>query len=270
MEKKYRRMKRASTLLAVLLVACVVVIGCLAVKIEKQESAYEELSEEYGELEDSEASEEVEEIEESTDDDSVGSSGHASWVLSSWKTSLKQLGLDVDAVFFGDSITMGGDYQSYFDEASVVNLGVSGDTLEEMLSRTSMISSVSPEKIFIMGGINSLGYEDPETALEEYETLLDQIISENPDAEIYVESLLPVGEDNTVNSVDNSEVIEFNEGLQELAESRGLVYIDLYSLYVDEDGFLDANMTDDGLHPTSDSYTPWYEAVEEYVYEGLS
>ena len=252
MEKNYRRMKRATALLAVLLVACVALIGCLAVKVREQEVAYEELSEEY-------------ELSGSYEE-----SGNVSWVLNSWSTSLKQLRIDADVVFYGDSITRGGDFQSYLDEASVVNLGIIGDTLEDMLGRTSMISSVSPEKIFIMGGINSLDDEDVESALEEYEALLDQIIEENPDAEVYVESLLPVGEENTVNSVDNSEVIEFNEGLQELAESKGLVYIDLYSLYVDEDGFLDSEKTEDGLHLTSDSYDLWCGAVEEYAYEGLS
>ena len=246
MEEKYRRLKRVVIVMAVLLAVCVVAIGLLAARSQEQETAYETLSEEY---EDSRSS--------------------ASWILGSWGTSLKQLGIDADAVFFGDSITRGGNFQNYLDEASIVNLGVIGDTLEDMLGRTSMISSVSPEKIFIMGGINSLDDEDVESALDEYEALLDQIIEENPDAEVYVESLLPVGEDNTVNSVDNSEVIEFNEGLEGLAESRGLVYIDLYSLYVDENGFLAADMTEDGLHPASDSYTLWYEAVEEYVYEGL-
>ena len=254
MDERYRRLKRATIVLAVLLLACIIAIGGLAVKVGEQESAYDALSEEYG---------------ESLDGGSMESSGHASWVLSSWSTSLEQLGIDADVVFFGDSITRGGDFQSYLEEISVVNLGIVGDTLEDMMERTSMISSVSPEKIFIMGGVNSLDDEDVESALEEYDALLDQIIEENPDAEVYVESLLPIGEENTVNSVDNDEVVEFNTGLEQLAESKGLVYIDLHSLYVDEDGFLDSGRTADGLHLTSDSYDLWYKAVEGYAYGNL-
>lgn len=243
MEKKYRRLKRAIILLAVLLAAFAVLIVCLTAEIRSQESAYETLSEEY----------------ESSQKDTW-------WMLRSWNTSLEQLGIDAEAVFFGDSITRNGNFQEYFEDASVVNLGVIGDTLEDMEERTGMISLVSPEKIFLMGGINSLAEEDPDSALEEYEALLNQIAEENPDAQIYVESVLPVSEDNTV---DNSDITAFNAGLEDLAESMELTYIDLYSLYVTEDGVLDPEMTSDGLHLKSDSYSLWYEAVEEFVYDNL-
>lgn len=60
----------------------------------------------------------------------------------------------VDVVFYGNSITCGSSFQDYFPEVSICNLGYPGDNLDGLTSRSYMIATVKPEKVFVMGGIN--------------------------------------------------------------------------------------------------------------------
>lgn len=46
--------------------------------------------------------------------------------LSGWRRSLMQLDCDADIAFFGDTITIGGNWQEWFPEKKVINLGVPG------------------------------------------------------------------------------------------------------------------------------------------------
>lgn len=63
---------------------------------------------------------------------------------------------DADIVFFGDSITRGDQWRDAFPEETVVNLGRSGASVIGMTNRVDMIASVKPEKVFLIGEINSL------------------------------------------------------------------------------------------------------------------
>ena len=75
------------------------------------------------------------------------------YTLISWESSLAQLDYDADIVFLGDSITQMGNFQSYFIDKRIINLGISGDSLCGMTSRVNMISNVKAEKVFLMAGI---------------------------------------------------------------------------------------------------------------------
>lgn len=101
--------------------------------------------------------------------------GVTNYTAQSWEKSLKSMDYDCDIVFFGDSLTAGGDFARYFDQVKICNLGLSGDTLDGMKKRVSMIESVKPEKIFIMGGINSLLDNNVDMTVKSYSELLDMI-----------------------------------------------------------------------------------------------
>lgn len=107
------------------------------------------------------------------------------WTLESWKNSLTNLNFDSDIVFFGDSLTSNGDWQLYFPEYKIVNLGLIGDNIEEMDSRIEMIQDVSPEKIFIMAGINSLSNENYIDCLSDYEKMILDIQELLPESNLY-------------------------------------------------------------------------------------
>lgn len=49
-------------------------------------------------------------------------SPQTNWTLLSWKTSLKNLEINSDIVFFGDSITRGSNFHKKFTNKKIVNL----------------------------------------------------------------------------------------------------------------------------------------------------
>ena len=67
----------------------------------------------------------------------------------------ESVNFDCDLLFLGDSITADSDFREYFPECSVVDLGVYGDTLLQILARVDAVRSANPAKIFLLGGINS-------------------------------------------------------------------------------------------------------------------
>lgn len=194
--------------------------------------------------------------------------GVTNYTAQSWEKSLKSMDYDCDIVFFGDSLTAGGDFARYFDQVKICNLGLSGDTLDGMKKRVSMIESVKPEKIFIMGGINSLLDNNVDMTVKSYSELLDMIRERIPSAKLYVQSVLPIGTKKESTwyggGVCKNETIRtFNQKLRELAAEKGMEYIDLYPLY-EKDGKLNPEYTKDGVH-ISEHYEPWMDALKKYI-----
>ncbi len=171
---------------------------------------------------------------------------------------------DCDAVFFGDSITCDGNFDELFPEYRIVNLGVYGDTIEDLLRRVPEVQAERPAKIFLLGGINSLTPDNVQECQDRYAGLLDALCAACPDAALIVQSVLPVGAEVDWNGVLNTAVRRFNEGLKSLAKEQGCTLVDLYARY-EKDGALDPTLTRDGVHLNFTAYGPWAEAVRPMI-----
>ena len=169
-----------------------------------------------------------------------------------------------DALFFGDSITCDGNFDELFPTLRIVNLGVYGDTLEDLLRRVPEVREQHPKKIFLLGGINSLGPDNVEDCLTAYAELLDALRAACPKAELIVQSVLPIGSEVDWNGEINEAVRRFNEGLKKLAEQKGISFVDLYAVY-EKNGCLDPALTRDGVHLNYNAYGPWAETVAPYM-----
>lgn len=168
-----------------------------------------------------------------------------------------------DIIFVGDSITARGEWQEFFPDKVVLNRGIDSDVTEGVYNRLSVIIEAKPEKIFLMIGINDLRQNIPtETTVDYYEKTLDTLQASLPDCEIYVQSVLPV---NSSTGIPNTQVQTLNVAIKELADSRNLIYIDLYSLLVDETNDLPSVYSVDGVHMTGEAYEIWLDALKEYA-----
>lgn len=182
--------------------------------------------------------------------------------VNSWNTCINQLNLDVDVAFFGNSITCGGHWQDAFPNLRVINLGYIGEDAKGMLRRVEQISSVHPEKVFIMAGINGLRLQSQSQFEQVYAALIDSVQNALPNAKIYLESLLPVSRSSVF--CPNAKIVAANDFIRHYAASHDYTYIDVYSLYaVDE--VLPDNLTYDGLHLTSEAYQCWYDLLQTYL-----
>ena len=193
--------------------------------------------------------------------------------ISSWNSCLNKLNIDADIVFFGDSITARYDFQSAFPDKMIVNLGLNGDSILDMMNRVYMIGTVKPEKIFLMAGVNSLKNQKMiEKYYYQYISLVNDIREAVPSARLFVISVLPVSasHDNAlfcnIRGLNNSFIVSFNEMIRQYADENNLTYINLYPYY-ELKGALDPEYSVDGVHITNESYRFWIDAIKEYIYE---
>ena len=182
--------------------------------------------------------------------------------VDSWNNCITKLDMEVDVVFFGDSHTAGGDFQKAFPEVKSINLGYIGEDVKGMLRRVDAIAAVHPKKVFLMAGINGLQQQSLIDFEYWYASLVDSIRSAVPDAELYIESILPVT--GSSDYCDNVKIREANVVLQRMAAERGILYIDVYSAYAQE-GALPDEMSYDGLHLTEEAYEIWYNILCEII-----
>ena len=172
---------------------------------------------------------------------------------------------DCDVLFYGDSLTAGGNFDEFFPDLRVVNLGVNGATLEDLTEWVPQVSDRHPEKIFVMAGGNNLYAGNVEECTELFRGLLDALREACPYAEIFVESMLPL--DKAIASkadCPNRVIRDFNGRLEALAAEYGMPYLDIYPAYLDRGG-LNSALTEDGIHLKDDAFGPWAEIVRPYL-----
>ena len=194
---------------------------------------------------------------------------HNDKALDAWENCLNQLHQKVDIVFFGDSITRRGNFDSYFPDTTICNLGMGSDTLIGMTDRIGMISSVSPSKLFVLGGINSLRDNTLEKSIQEYGSLLSAI-SGTGIKDVYVISVLPIDKSSSDSIICSPQTItSFNSSIEILAKGKNYKYIDLHSLFADSNGFIKPELTTDGVHLTDEVYLIFSNAIAPLISDGL-
>lgn len=188
------------------------------------------------------------------------------WCIQGWTNTLVKLNYDADVVFFGNSITRGGNFQNFFPNEKTCNLGYPGDNLEGMMFRVEQIKAVNPEKVFVMAGINGLQGQAECVFESEYQCLVDSIKNSVPNAEVYLQSILPVNHSMANIYASEDKIKKANGIIKAIATRSGCVYVDLYSLY-EKDGEMPQELTRDGVHLFPEAYERWMEEIREYIEE---
>lgn len=186
------------------------------------------------------------------------------YAVRGWANTINKLHLEADICFFGNSLTYGGDFSVAFPDKTIVNLGYPGDRLKTMLSRVDMIKSVSPQKVFLMAGINGLKNQDINDFKKQYNALVDSIHRVVPNAELYCESILPINSEMRKGVASNNLIEEANQVILQITESKGDHFINLFPLFFD--GIeLNPIYTIDGIHLNQQGYDVWYKAIRPFI-----
>ncbi len=174
-----------------------------------------------------------------------------------------------EIIFLGDSITDYCRWSEMFQNLNIKNRGIVGDMTGGVVKRLNEVVSSSPDKIFIMIGVNDLSSRRLEISEIEdnYEKIIKFIIKKTPLTIIYVQSLLPVNEDipNRLGHATTQQVIKVNKAIRQLCVKYQLQYIDLFANFRNNNNQLKKEYTSDGLHPNGKGYSLWMEAIEDFV-----
>ncbi len=168
-------------------------------------------------------------------------------------------------IFLGDSITEYGQWAELLQNSKVKNRGIAGETTWGLLRRLSTITESQPKAIFLMIGVNDFLFTDRTEIIQNYTKIIQQIKSETPNSQLFIQSVLPINT-NVKNTVfNNKEINLLNKSIQELAAKEGLKYLDIHRLLKNEKGELDANFTADGVHINGAAYTIWKDAIMPHI-----
>ena len=172
-----------------------------------------------------------------------------------------------EIIFLGNSITDIGEWAEIWQNTRVKNRGISGDNTFGVLARLDEVVSSKPAKVFVMIGINDISKEVPDSVIiANHKKIYTRIRVASPATKIYVQSILPTNADFTEfrrHQGRDNHIQNVNAALQKLCAGMGLTYIDLYTPFLNKDGKLDRQYTNDGLHINGYGYMRWKQILTE-------
>lgn len=175
-----------------------------------------------------------------------------------------------DIIFLGNSITDIGEWAEIWQNKNVKNRGISSDNTFGVLARMDDILTSQPKKIFLLIGINDIARNTPDSIIiSNYIKIIEAIQTRAPRTQIFVQSILPTNNQfkefiRHQNKEDHIQNI--NKALQQICTRQKVNYVDLYNHFIDKEGKLDMQYTNDGLHLTGAGYMLWKSILQEKRY----
>lgn len=272
-------MKRFISIVLIVFCGLIVLGGCSKDKESKNENSSST----------STVSETISKDEESKSD----ITSNTSTVLETTST-IQKLAVDAswfdDAVFVGDSITLKLNYYcdshpealgnaQFFCAGSLGytnalwNINQEGNVHPQFQGKTQLAENCAKvtgaSKVFVMLGMNDVGFYGSNTALESAKKLISKIRNNSPNATIYVQSVTPILNGKEKGDLTNENIRYFDEILKEYCEKSGYKYFDIYSLFADENGYLTPDYCSDpesmGIHFTDVACEMWIDYLKNNV-----
>lgn len=174
-----------------------------------------------------------------------------------------------DIIMLGNSLTDGAEWNELFDNCHVKNRGIVGDIIPGFFERLEPILKGQPRKIFIMGGVNDISHGvSADSIVSAMTQVVTTIQARCPRTEIYVQSMLPFNNDVRLWKLLKGReqvVVDGNKGLESMCQRLGVTFINLYPLFVGENGKMKPEYTNDGLHLMGGAYLIWRDALLPYI-----
>ena len=187
-----------------------------------------------------------------------------------------------DAVFLGDSRTEGLQLYSgiahgtFFWEwgMSVFKADDTGhrkvDVNGEKMTLMEALSTGSWDKVYIMIGVNDLGYQ-----AASYQKALGELVDrvreiQGDDSVIYLQTMPPINdaiaqENGMAYYVNTENVNAFNEAIVQVAKEKRVALVDTASCLTDDQGQLFADMCSDGVHFKRAGYETWLDYLKTHT-----
>lgn len=176
------------------------------------------------------------------------------------------------SILAGDSLSLWFPVELLPEDRYWLNQGISGETSYGLLKRLNLFDRTQPKVIFVMIGINDLirGVSD-EVILDNQQQIMRYLRKTHPKTQIIIQSILPHGDKEAtwegrekLLAITNSRIRQLNQQLQNIAAKEGVKYLDLHSLFTNQQGNLRPEFSTDGLHLSPTGYVVWRTALQIY------
>lgn len=183
-----------------------------------------------------------------------------------------------DSVFIGDSRTEGLQLKTGLSSAKFIThrgLTVSTAMKEKVIrlkngSKGTVVDALKEgtyKKVFVMFGINELGWPYTSTFQEQYEKLIREIQKVQPDAQIYVQSIIPVTKTKSDSSTIYTlkQVKKFNQAITDMTKKLKLNYLDVQESITKPGTYLPEDAAVDGVHLTKAACFKWLNYITNHI-----
>ena len=185
-----------------------------------------------------------------------------------------------DALFIGDSRTeVFVLYSSLSNIHAYCSKGLSISRIYEdaivrqedgrMITVMEALQNEKYAKIYIMFGVNELGWPYDNLFEEQYSKMLQDIRKLQPQAIIYVENIIPISASRSATDTiyNNENVSRFNAMIEKVCAEQNVIYLDVGSALANESGALPENASPDGIHCNKEYCDKWMEYLRNNTYE---
>ncbi len=182
-----------------------------------------------------------------------------------------------DAVFIGDSRTEGFIISNSLSNAKSLTVkGLMVDTAftrpainmnGEKLTVTKALSKIKFKKVYIMLGVNELGWAYEEVFIKKYAELIDYVKDLNSEAQIYIQSIIPVSYEKSSSDkiYNNKNINNFNKLILKMTKEKQVYYVNVEECLKDEEGNLPEGASTDGVHLKKEYSKKWYEYLKTHT-----
>jgi len=179
-----------------------------------------------------------------------------------------------DALFIGDSRTVGmKNYYKLGKAQYFTNIGMNIYSVFAQMDKHPVYGHIFLEdllqketygKIYIGIGLNECNYEY-EYIRSGFERLVNMIKEHQPDCKIILQSIMMCSEKIARGNwyFDQENLGNINAIIESFADGETVFYIDSNEWIVDENGYLPADMTHDGIHLYGTGYEEWAHWIVE-------
>lgn len=183
--------------------------------------------------------------------------------LSRYKAANEQL-LKTEAphevVLMGNSITDSWPDMrpDFFKETGYIGRGIGGQTTPQMVDRFKQdVIQLTPKVVVILAGTNDIAGNTGPMTLDETVSKIGKMVTMalKKDIRVVIASVLPAKEYTWApGKQPDVKIPLLNQKLKALSAEYELVYLDYFSVMVDEDNGLQERLTYDGVHPDEEGY----------------
>ncbi len=180
-------------------------------------------------------------------------------------------------VFLGDSITDGWRLNQYFPDRDYINRGIGGQITSQMLGRmVADVLNLDPQVMVVLAGTNDIARGITNGTIQNNLAMIADLAVAYGITPVFA-SILPVS-DHHKQTDPNYErtparpparILELNRWITEMCRRRGFVYLDYFAATVDSNGYLQAELAADGLHPNNAGYRVMAPLAHEAIVRAL-
>lgn len=125
------------------------------------------------------------------------------------------------------------------------------------------------DKIYIMLGINELGWTKTQTFHDQYAKLISRVREDHPGAKIVLQSIPPVSAKQEAKKtyVNNARILVYNDVIKTLAEEQQCCFLDVAACLTGEDGLLPKDLNFDGIHLNPAGCKVWLNYLKTHSLE---